>query len=287
MSIDEIKVIGVVGAGTMGRDIAYVAASAGYKTILFDPNGEVLHDALEHIGHIAGRSVAKNIITEDQEKVLTRNIIPVHTIREVRADVIIEAVPERTEIKQKIFEELEVVNTPHAVFASNTSSIPIAQITSKLKNPSRMGGLHFFNPAYAMKLVEVISGVSTAPKVTELLVKLAERLGKTPVRVKDTPGFIVNRIARSYYTEALKLFEERVAEVPTIDRLMESSHFRMGPFRLMDLIGIDINFSVTSSLFEAFFYESRFRPSLTQKQKIDAGHLGKKTGNGFYDYSSS
>ena len=269
----------------MGRDIAYVAASVGYKTTLFDPNKEVLHDALAHIDRVAGRLVAKGAMTEDQKETLRGNITSAEEIGDIRADVVIEAAPEREDIKQRIFEELEAVNAPDTIFASNTSSIPIAQIASKLKNPSRVGGLHFFNPAYAMKLVEVVSSVATAPHVTELLVKLAERLGKIPVRVKDTPGFIVNRVARSYYTEALKLAEERVAEISVIDRLTEASGFRMGPFRLMDLIGIDVNFSVTASMFEAFYHESRFRPSLVQKQKVNAGHLGKKTGKGFYDYS--
>ena len=285
MPIDRIKTIGIVGAGTMGRDIAYVAASAGYRTIVFDPNKEVLNNALAHIDRVAAGSFAKGIMTEEQKETLRRNIISVAELDEVRADIVIEAAPEREETKQKIFEALEAVNASDTVFASNTSSIPIAQIASKLKNPSRMGGLHFFNPAYAMKLVEVISAAVTAPHVTELLVKLAERLGKIPVRVKDTPGFIVNRVARSYYTEALKLAEERVAEIAAIDRLTEASGFRMGPFRLMDLIGIDVNFSVTASVYEAFYHEARFRPSLVQKQKVNAGHLGKKTGKGFYDYS--
>lgn len=285
MPIDRIKTIAIVGAGTMGRDIAYVAASAGYETIVFDPNKEVLNDVLAHIDRVASRSVAKGAMTEEQKETLRKNMACVDELGKVRADVVIEAAPEREEIKQEIFEALEAVNAPDSIFVSNTSSIPIAQIASKLKNPSRMGGLHFFNPAYAMKLVEVISSVATAPHITELLVKLAERLGKIPVRVKDTPGFIVNRVARSYYTEALKLAEERVAEISVIDRLTEASGFRMGPFRLMDLIGIDVNFSVTASMFEAFYHEARFRPSLVQKQKVNAGHLGKKTGKGFYDYS--
>jgi 3-hydroxybutyryl-CoA dehydrogenase len=186
--------------------------------------------------------------------------------------------------KVKLFEKLAEFNSSEAIFATNTSSIPVTRIARSLPSPSRVVGMHFFNPAHIMKLVEIISGAETSPEVTEVLKMLVVQIGKTPIICKDSPGFIVNRVARHYYVESLKMLEEKVASPESIDALMESAGFKMGPFKLMDHVGNDINFAVTSSLFESFHHEAKFRPSRLQQQKVDANHLGKKTGKGFYDY---
>jgi 3-hydroxybutyryl-CoA dehydrogenase len=179
---------------------------------------------------------------------------------------------------------LEELNSPSTIMASNTSSIPITQIGAGLQRPENLVGMHFFNPAYIMKLVEVISGASTQNHVATKVYNLAKQMGKVPVMAKDSPGFIVNRVARHYYVEALKILEENVCDNEGIDRLMESSGFKMGPFRLMDLIGVDTNFSVTTSMYHSFHQDGKFRPSRIQQQKVDAGHHGRKSGKGFYEY---
>jgi 3-hydroxybutyryl-CoA dehydrogenase len=196
----------------------------------------------------------------------------------------IEAVVEKLDVKIDLFLKLAGQNEPNCVLASNTSSIPITQIASGVPNPERVVGVHFFNPAHIMKLVEVISGAHTKPEIAQQVFELIEKIGKVPVMAKDSPGFIVNRVARHYYVEALKLLEEGVADIETIDALMERLGFKMGPFRLMDLIGVDTNFSVTNSMFEQFYFDEKFRPSRIQKQKVDAGFHGRKTAKGFYTY---
>ena len=188
------------------------------------------------------------------------------------------------QVKIDLFSKLEEINSESTIFATNTSSIPITQIGAGLRFPNRLVGMHFFNPAHIMKLVEVISGVATDQNVAVTIKQLAEKLGKKAVMAKDSPGFIVNRVARHFYVESLKIAEEGVADFEAIDKLVESSGFKMGPFRLMDLIGVDTNFSVTTSMFESFHYDPKFRPSRIQQQKVDAGHHGKKTGKGFYEY---
>jgi 3-hydroxybutyryl-CoA dehydrogenase len=203
---------------------------------------------------------------------------------DLKADFIIEAILEQLHLKQELFEKLEAINPAETIFATNTSSIPITQIASKLKNPERVVGVHFFNPAHIMKLVEVISGAATSKLIAEKAFNWAESLGKTVVYAQDAPGFIVNRVARHYYVESLKIMEESVADFEEIDALLESTGFKMGPFRLMDLIGVDTNYSVTKSMFEQFNFDSKFRPSRIQKQKVDAGFHGQKSGKGFYDY---
>ena len=205
-------------------------------------------------------------------------------IDEVKADFIIEAIVENLAVKQKVFTELERINSDKTILASNTSSIPITQIGAGLEHPERFVGMHFFNPAHIMKLVEVISGAATSQKIAQVTKALAEKLGKVAVMAKDSPGFIVNRVARHFYVEGLKVLEEGVADVETIDTLMQSSGFKMGPFQLMDLIGVDTNFSVTTSMFNSFYQDAKFRPSRIQQQKVDAGHHGRKSGKGFYNY---
>ena len=200
------------------------------------------------------------------------------------ADFIIEAILENLQIKRELFQHLETINTSDSIFATNTSSIPITQIASGLNHPERLVGVHFFNPAHIMKLVEVIKGAATSTAVAEKAFDWSVSLGKTTVYAQDAPGFIVNRVARHFYVEALKIAEEGVASIPEIDNLMEATGFKMGPFRLMDLIGVDTNYSVTNSMFEQFNFDPKFRPNRIQKQKVDAGHHGKKSGKGFYNY---
>lgn len=285
-SFEDIKTIGVVGAGTMGQGIAMICAQAGYKTILFDINETVLEKARQTTESTLIKAVERGKLSEEEKTAALGRLKFTGTMTDVLANLIIEAVVERLEVKHSIFQELAMLNGSETILASNTSSIPITRIAAKITNPGRVVGMHFFNPAHIMKLVEVISGAATLPEVAETVYKLAEKLGKTAVHAADAPGFIVNRVARHFYVEGLKLMEEKVADHETIDKLMQSSGFKMGPFQLMDLIGVDTNFSVTSSMFEAFHYDPKFRPNRIQQQKVEAGHHGRKTGKGFYDYTS-
>jgi 3-hydroxybutyryl-CoA dehydrogenase len=282
---DEIKSIGIAGAGTMGSGIAQISALAGFEVILFDTNESQLDHAITQIGRNLGIGVQKGKITPEEREPALSRIRTTAVLDELIADCIIEAVVEKISVKHELFSRLEVINDPSCVLATNTSSIPIDQIANILKNKERFGGMHFFNPAHIMKLVEVISGTHTSESISNLLFSLAKSMGKMPVLVKDSPGFIVNRVARHYYVESLKLLEEGVSDVETIDKLMENAGFKMGPFRLMDLIGIDTNFAVTETMFNQFYQDPKFRPSRIQKQKVLAGHHGRKSGKGFYDYS--
>ncbi|WP_276498661.1 3-hydroxyacyl-CoA dehydrogenase family protein [Pontibacter litorisediminis] len=284
MTLEEIKTIGVVGAGTMGQGIAQICAQAGYKTILFDINAQVLEKARQTTVKNLDKGIERGKLTEEEKEAALSNLSYTGNTLQLSCDVIIEAVVERLEVKQNIFQELASINKPDTILASNTSSIPITQIAAAVPNPERVVGMHFFNPAHIMKLVEVISGAATSPETAQTIRELAEKLGKTAVMAKDSPGFIVNRVARHFYVEGLKLLEEGVADVETIDKLMQASGFKMGPFELMDLIGVDTNYSVTTSMFEAFHYDAKFRPSRIQQQKVDAGHHGRKSGKGFYTY---
>jgi 3-hydroxybutyryl-CoA dehydrogenase len=285
MSQNWIKSIAVIGAGTMGQGIAQVCATAGYKVLLYDVQSELITNGINAIRKSFDIAVQKGKLTQEQRLAAAANITSVSDFRNLQVELVIEAVIEKLEVKQKIFCELEKINDKDCVLASNTSSIPITQIASALKHQNRFAGLHFFNPAPAMKLVEVICGASTSDDVIRKLTAFSHSLGKTTVAVKDSPGFIVNRVARHFYVESLKLLEENVADVQSVDQLMRSAGFKMGPFELMDMIGVDINFSVTSSMYQAFHQEPKFRPSRIQQQKVDAGHLGRKSGKGFYDYS--
>ncbi|WP_266203361.1 3-hydroxyacyl-CoA dehydrogenase family protein [Pontibacter kalidii] len=284
MTLADIKTIGVVGAGTMGQGIAQICAQAGYTTILFDINAQVLEKAQQTTIQNLDKGIERGKLTETEKETALANLTYTGDTLQLSCDVIIEAVVERLEVKQSIFQELASINTPDTILASNTSSIPITQIAAAVPNPERVVGMHFFNPAHIMKLVEVISGAATSPEVAQTIRQLAEKLGKTAVMAQDSPGFIVNRVARHFYVEGLKLLEEGVADVETIDKLMQASGFKMGPFELMDLIGVDTNYSVTTSMFEAFHYDAKFRPSRIQQQKVDAGHHGRKSGKGFYTY---
>ncbi|QIL76221.1 3-hydroxyacyl-CoA dehydrogenase NAD-binding domain-containing protein [Hymenobacter sp. HDW8] len=281
----QIKTIAVVGAGTMGLGIAQLCVQHGFPTILFDLNADILAKAEVAIASGLGKLVEKGKMPPAEREAALARLRPTTNLAVVQADLIIEAVVERLTVKHELFQNLAAQNAPQTILASNTSSLPITRLAAAVPHPERVVGMHFFNPAPLMPLVEVISGVATAPAVADAVQALAEKLGKQPVRAADAPGFIVNRVARHFYVESLKLVEEQVASFEVVDELLEATGFRMGPFRLMDLIGVDTNFSVTSAMFEAFHFDPKFRPSRIQQQKVDAGHHGRKTGKGFYDYS--
>ena len=282
----QIKTIAVVGAGTMGAGIAQVCAQAGYQTFLFDLKQEVVENAKNGIQKSLDFLVSKNKITAEFAQTTIEKITFTTQITALKTDVVIEAIIEKTEPKVELFQKLAEQNGAECILATNTSSIPVTRIAAKVPNPERVVGMHFFNPAQIMKLVEVIKGEATSDEVVSTITLLAQKLGKVAVQAADSPGFIVNRVARPFYVEGLKILEEKVASFEAIDRIMEANGFKMGPFRLMDLIGVDTNFSVTSAMFESFHYESRFRPSRIQQQKVEAGFHGKKTGKGFYNYES-
>lgn len=280
----RIATVAVVGAGTMGQGIAQVCAASGYTTKIYDVNPGLARKAIDNISQALAQLLTKGKVTEEEKTNTLSRLSPATHLADLKVDLVIEAVVEKLDIKQKLFAELETINQGKAILATNTSSIPVTQIASVLKSPQQCVGLHFFNPATLMKLVEVITGVATATDVAEEMKIFSASLRKIPVMVKDSPGFIVNRVARHYYVEALKVLEEGVATHEQIDMLLKSAGFKMGPFELMDLIGMDVNFAVTSSLYHSFHQEPRFRPSRIQEQKVMAQQLGRKTGKGFYEY---
>lgn len=271
----------------MGRGIAISAATGGYDVSLYDIDQQALDAAQQAIEKSVAKGVEKGKIpAEEQPKILAR-IRTTMSLDDLGAgELIVEAVPESMDLKKKIFGQLSGICSKDAILASNTSSLSITSISAVVDNPGRVVGMHFFNPANIMKLVEVIAGRFTSEETVANVCEIAEKMGKTPARVKDTPGFIVNRVARSFYTESLRILEEGVADEAAIDRVMQAHGFRMGPFTLMDLIGNDVNVEVTRSLYEAYHGEARYRPSHIQEALVDAGMLGKKSGRGFYNYES-
>lgn len=274
----------VCGAGTMGSGIAQVAAAAGYQTVLYELNAAVLQKAEEKLQAGLQQLVDKGRLEAAQRDAIRERLRFTSDLADCVGDVIIEAIVERPEIKTALFNELARHNRPETVFASNTSSLSITALAAGVAAPERVAGLHFFNPAPLMKLVEVVKGEQTAPEVIDLLLELTRKMGKVPVLCADSPGFIVNRVARPYYIAALRLAEQGIADYATIDRLLESRGFRMGPFKLMDLIGNDVNYAVSCSVYEQLGQPERLRPSYLQKEKVDSGELGKKTGKGYYGY---
>lgn len=284
MKLQDISKIAVIGAGTMGQGIAQICALAGYEVVLYDLSEVILVKAEANISKNLDKGIERGKLTETEKVLSLARITFSGDENSLVADVVIEAIVEKLEVKKALFAKLESINSDDTILASNTSSIPITRIAASLKFPDRFIGMHFFNPAHIMKLVEVISGVATDVSVANTVADLARKLGKTPVMAADAPGFIVNRVARHFYVEGLKILEEGVSDLNGIDRLIESSGFRMGPFRLMDLIGVDTNYSVTESMFNAFHQDPKFRPSRIQQQKVDAGHHGRKSGKGFYKY---
>jgi 3-hydroxybutyryl-CoA dehydrogenase len=292
LNLTETKMkgqIGVIGAGTMGAGIAQVAAQAGHKVVLSDTNSEQLLKAEKQINASLDKLVEKGKITEAFAQEVKANLsYSIHLYEHQDASLVIEAIIENLAIKHELFKQLEQIVSPNCVVASNTSSLSIASIGACLQNPSRFLGIHFFNPATLMPLVEVIPGVATAADVTNFVEDLITHWNKTVVVCKDTPGFIVNRVARPFYGEALRIYEEGIADFATIDWAMTHiGGFKMGPFTLMDYIGNDINYTVTETVFAAFYFDPRFKPSFTQKRHMEAGFLGRKTGRGFYDYGEN
>ena len=268
----------------MGSGIALVCAQHGFTTLLFDVNQQALNKASTSIADNLKLLVDKQKISEEERSNIYQRISFVTELKDCVADLFIEAIIERLEEKKDLFNQLAECNHPNTIFATNTSSLSVSEIQSGVINPARVVGMHFFNPAPVMKLVEVVQGNQTDETIIQEIYSLCKVLGKTPVLCKDAPGFIVNRVARQYYLEAMKLVQEGVTDFENIDDIMEASGFRMGPFRLMDLIGIDINLAVSRSMYEAFHQEERFRPSQLQEEKVRKGELGKKTGKGFYTY---
>jgi 3-hydroxybutyryl-CoA dehydrogenase len=279
--------VGVLGAGTMGSGIAQVAAQAGHEVVLVDLNQAVLDTAKSNLGKVMGKLVEKEKISASEAAQIQNRMMYSSTTADFKeCGIIIEAIVENIAVKHSVFKELESIVSDSCILASNTSSLPIASIGSALQNPSRIIGIHFFNPAPLMPLVEIIPAVQTAPVVVEQAKQLIDSWKKVTVLCKDTPGFIVNRVARPFYGEALRIYEEGIADFATIDwALTEIGGFKMGPFTLMDYIGNDINYTVTESVFAAFYYDPRFKPSFTQKRHFEAGFLGRKSGRGYYNYA--
>jgi 3-hydroxybutyryl-CoA dehydrogenase len=280
-----ISTICVIGAGTMGSGIAQTAAQHGFYTLLFDISNDVLDKAKKAIEKSLAFLAEKGKITPGEKQDIFERIRFVTDTNDCIADIIIEAIVEKVDAKVAIFNQLAEINHSEAIFASNTSSLSISEIQAKVQQPQRVAGMHFFNPAQVMKLVEVVKGDQTADYVAQAIYDLCLQLKKTPVMCIDAPGFIVNRVARHYYLEAMKLLELGIADIETIDSVMEASGFKMGPFRLMDLIGNDVNLAVSASLYEACNKAERFKPSAIQADKVAKGDLGKKTGKGFYEYN--
>lgn len=282
-----IKRVGIIGAGTMGAGIAQIAATAGCSVKLFDLNQEALYKAKANLEKIMTRLVEKGRVTSEEKTRIQNNISYVNSLSALAdSDLTIEAIVENLDIKKKVFQELESYVSDDCIIASNTSSLSIASIASSLKKPERCVGIHFFNPAPLMKLVEVIPAIQTSAQTLKISEQTITSWGKTVAIAKDTPGFIVNRVARPFYGEALRIYEEGIADFATIDYAMKTKGgFRMGPFELMDFIGNDVNYTVTETVFTAFYYDPRYKPAFTQKRFAEAGYLGRKSGKGYYDYS--
>ena len=278
-------VVAVVGAGAMGAGIAQVAAMAGHRVRLLDNRPDVAARAVAGIQAQLAKMAERGRLTAADAAAAGKRLTPVHALADLAgAGLVVEAIVEDLAEKQALFADLEGIAGRDCLLCSNTSAISLTAIGAALNHPERLAGLHFFNPAPLMALVEVVSGLATKPTVAATLFATAAAWGKTPVHARSTPGFIVNRVARPYYGEALRLAQEGAADCATIDAVMrEAGDFRMGPFELMDLIGNDVNFAVTHSVWRAFFHDPRFGPSLLQQERVDAGLLGRKSGRGFYD----
>jgi len=284
MANELFKTVAVVGSGTMGLGIAQVCAMSGVDTVLYDIRKELVEGAIETIKKNLKAAAEKKKISVEEATTALLHLKPAFELTEIKADLVMEAVVEKLDVKQKLFLALEENNKDSTIFASNTSSLSITAIGSVLKNPAHFLGLHFFNPAPVMKLVEIISGEKTHSGLPDQISLFVRQLNKIPVRAKDSPGFIVNRVARHYYLESLRLLEQGNGNVDAIDRLLRSSGFKMGPFELMDLIGIDVNLAVSKSVYEGFDQNPRFQPNRIQEEKVKGNQLGRKTGKGFYEY---
>ncbi len=275
----------ICGAGTMGSGIAQVAAQSGFNTILFDVNENILEKSKIAIQKNLQYLESKKKISSKEKEEMFRRIKFTGDIKDCIAFVIIEAIIEKEEAKVSLFNELSKYNNEEVIFATNTSSLSVSSIQDKIIFPERVVGMHFFNPAYIMKLVEVVKGRQTSDEVAKTIFDICKQMGKIPAMCKDAPGFIVNRVARHYYLESLKIVEEGIASYEDVDEILEASGFKMGPFRLMDLIGMDVNLAVTKSMYDAYDNAPRFEPSSIQTEKLKNNELGKKTGKGFYNYN--
>ncbi|WP_323788372.1 3-hydroxyacyl-CoA dehydrogenase NAD-binding domain-containing protein [Psychroserpens sp.] len=281
--------VGIIGSGTMGSGIAQVAATAGCKVKLYDTNQAALDKAKTVLEKILNRLIEKGRIDAAEKDRIQSNIDYVDNLNALAdSNLTIEAIIENLDIKQKVFSELEAYVADDCIIASNTSSLSIASIAASLKKPERCVGIHFFNPAPLMKLVEVIPAIQTSKEVLEASVKTISDWKKVVAVAKDTPGFIVNRVARPFYGESLRIYEEGLADFATIDWSLKTiGGFRMGPFELMDFIGNDVNYTVTETVFTAFYFDPRYKPAFTQKRFAEAGYLGRKSGKGYYDYDEN
>jgi len=279
--------VGIIGSGTMGSGIAQVAATAGCTVKLYDTNQAALDKAKASLEKILNRLIEKGRIDTEEKNRIQSNISYVDNLKDLAdSNLTIEAIIENLEIKQKVFSELETYVSEDCIIASNTSSLSIASIAASLEKPERCVGIHFFNPAPLMKLVEVIPAIQTSKEVLEKSIQTIKDWKKVVAVAKDTPGFIVNRVARPFYGEALRIYEEGIADFATIDYSLKTlGGFRMGPFELMDFIGNDVNYTVTETVFTAFYFDPRYKPAFTQKRFAEAGYLGRKSGIGYYDYS--
>lgn len=283
-----MKKVAIIGAGTMGSGIAQVAAIAGCSVKLYDLKIEALQNAQNSLEKIMDRLVEKGKIDQKEKQRIEDNIEYVDTLKKLKdSEWVIEAIVENLDIKKNVLSTLEKFVSDTCIIATNTSSLSVASIASSLEKPERCIGIHFFNPAPLMKLVEVIPAIQTSEETLQTSVKTIKYWGKTVAVTKDTPGFIVNRVARPFYGEALRIYEEGIASFAEIDHIMkEEGGFKMGPFELMDFIGNDVNYTVTETVFEAFYYDPRYKPSFTQKRFAEAGYLGRKSGKGYYNYSN-
>lgn len=288
-ALDTSSVVAVIGAGAMGAGIAQVAAQAGHPVLLFDTREGAAAQAIAGIDRQLARLVDKGKLDAGQRSAIAARLQPAASVEALAdAGLVIEAIVENIDIKQQLFAQLESVCSASCILASNTSSLSITRLAAGLKQPQRVLGMHFFNPAPLMALVEIVSGLASDPQLAACLYDTAKAWGKKPVHTRSTPGFIVNRVARPFYAESLRLLQEGAADCATLDALLrDAGGFRMGAFELTDLIGHDVNYAVTCSVFDAYYGDMRFQPSLIQKELVDAGHLGRKSGRGFYDYSES
>lgn len=277
--------IGICGAGTMGASIACAALQAGLNVYLFDVSEQARTRGIAFIRQSFAKAIEKEKMSQSAADTAMKHLTSCSALQELRScDLVIEAIIEDVAAKQSLFTQLEQILRAEVILATNTSSLAITTLSRQLKRPERFVGMHFFNPAHVMKLVEIIPTKTTLPSVTEAASSLARKMGKTVAVAKDVPGFIVNRVARNFYLEAMHIATEGGADIAQTDSIMRSAGFRMGPFELMDTIGLDVNFAVTLSVWEQYFREPRFAPSSMQRDYVLAGRLGKKTGAGFYDY---